>query len=559
MDPLNDSTAPPASAAASPLRRVRTRRAVLVGASGLAAAGAAAAVVAASQQGSGGDGPQPAQGTATTTTTATGTATAVAPSSTKQIADARTRAAHLLRRAGFGGTRAEIDAFAALDRKEAVDQLVDFERVDNSALDARITAAGYLRDTVDEMGERGQVIQDMQRWWLTRMAYTARPLEERMTFIWHGLLTSQLSKIGPQRSRTLRTQNELLREHALGRFDDLVQAASKDPAMMLYLDTAESTADHPNENYARELMELFTMGEGNYTEDDVREAARAFTGWAISRPPRPNIDINALTEEERRTLQRRIQAEFTPTFEFQARLHDGGTKTFLGETGAWNGEDIVRIIMRQPATGRYVVTRLWEEFAYPEPEEDVVDGLVSTWDASGHSIREVVRAILMTDAFFSERAYRSKVRSPIELFVNAVRAFEVETDFRTIRPEGAPGGGRGQYNAYTAMDQVLFEPPNVAGWPGGSTWLSSSTFFARLNFLDQVFLQRGAPADVPALAGIQGAAELVGRAAELLVDGALGAGAEALIAVHVETRRDARERAATAAYLVAASPEYQLI
>jgi uncharacterized protein (DUF1800 family) len=253
------------------LHRKASRRALLGGVAAVAAGGTAVAVVGlASQTNADSDGNK----TVLPGLSADATKTA-AEELARPIEDPRMRAAHLLRRAAWGGSKAQIDEFAALSREDAADRLLGFESVDNGALNARIEAAQFNLTTPGRGldGKRPPQIRDIQRWWLTRMSYTARPLEERMTYIWHGLLTSQLSQIGPQRAKWMVTQNDLYRAHALGRYDDLLQAVSKDPAMMTYLNTVESSKDHPNENYPRELMELFSMGEGNYTEDDVRRAS----------------------------------------------------------------------------------------------------------------------------------------------------------------------------------------------------------------------------------------------------------------------------------------------
>ena len=540
-------------------RRRASRRALLVGSASLAAAGATAAVVGISVK-SGSNGRSAAPGDAKD---GPGEGSILPKNgddlSKKPITDPMKRAAHLLRRAGFGGSLTEIEAFAKLSRDEAADRLLNYATVDNSALDARIAKAGFVLKLEDEAQQRGRVIQDMQRWWLTRMAYTARPLEERMTLIWHGLLTSQISKIGPLRARFLLVQNETLRANALGKYDDLVQAMSKDPAMLVYLDTVESTKDHPNENYARELCELFTMGEGNYTEQDVRESARAFTGWRMTDPPRPTPQqLEGLTEQQRRDLIQKLIAQFDPAYRFNARLHDTGQKTFLGQTGNWNGDDIVRIIMEQKATGRYITTRLWKEFAYDDPDPKIIDRLVKTWDSSGHSIKEVVRAILVSDEFYSERAYFGKMRSPIGLVVGLIRGLELENGFEAARGAGGPGGNLASY--YVAMDQVLFEPPNVAGWTGGPAWLSSSTFFARVNFIDQLLFQRGGrPVAIASLAGVQSADDVVSQVANRLIDGVLPANGKSAVVAHVGAIRDAAERAATAVYLIAGSPEFQAV
>jgi uncharacterized protein (DUF1800 family) len=316
--------------------------------------------------------------------------------------------------------------------------------------------------------------------------------------------------------------------------------------MLIYLDTVESSKEHPNENYARELMELFTMGVGNYTEADVRESARAFTGWRITPPARPNFDGKDLTEQEKQRLRDQAIAEWEPQFFVAPRQHDAGQKTFLGKTGNFDGTDIVDIIMQQPATGRFITSRLFTEFANYNPEPDTIDRLVKVWDSSGHSVRDIVRAILVSDEFYSEQSYRGFVRSPVEFVVGAVRALEIETDFRGIE------------QAAKGMDQVLFEPPNVAGWPGGSAWLSSSTFFGRVNFLDAFLFGRGRAA-VTALVRAATPEDMVDAALARLVDSNVpDASREALYSFARGIAR-AEDRAAGVAYLVLASPEYQLI
>ncbi len=459
----------------------------------------------------------------------------------RPIEDPKRRAAHLLRRAGFGGTRAQIEEFAALSREEAADRLLNYEAIDNTALDAMLAAANL--NLVDSP-------RDLQRWWLLRMAFTARPLEERMTFIWHGLLTSQVSKIGGQRAKLMVIQNELYRANALPKYDTLIKAVSRDPAMLYYLDTVDSTKEHPNENYARELMELFTLGVGNYTEDDVRESARAFTGWRFTPPAKPPVDLNTVSKEERRQIEHGLIDEWEPQFVLARQKHDFGEKTFLGKTGSWDGDDIVNIIMEQPAAGRFICRRLFMEFAHLSPDEKTIDALLQVWDESGHDIRAIVRAILVSDEFYSERSYRAIVRSPVEFMVGALRGLEIR--------ELATGSINER--AYRGMDQIVFEPPNVAGWPGGAAWLSSSTFFARVNFLDQfLFGLRGQPTALPALAGAATAEEVADRALEVLVDGNVPNESREALYAHARTIANAQERAATVAYLVLASPEYQLI
>lgn len=529
---------PDAGDAAAPVgERTATRRALIVGAAGVTAAGSAAALI--GLNGSSSDTSDRADGAPPATSSTSAPA--------REIADPRVRAAHLLRRAGFGGTAAQIDEFAGLSREESADRLLNFETIDNSALDGRVAAASFNL-TVPGRGvdnQRRLITFEMQRWWLTRMAYTARPLEERMTYIWHGLLTTQVSILEMMGAKTIVTQNELFRSHALSRYDDLLQAVAKDPAMMIYLNTADSTKEHPNENFPRELMELFSLGEGNYTEDDVRESARAFTGWRLSPVPRRPIPPD-LTGRERTEFVVQFWSEWQPEWQFDPELHDDDVKTFLGRTGAFGGEDVISIILEQPAAARYITGRLFSEFGYRDPDEATIDALVEVWESSDHSVRDVVRAILTSDEFYSERAYRAQVRSPMDFAVSTVRSLQLETDWLGIE------------RMASAMDQTLFEPPSVAGWPGGATWLSSSTFFARVNFLDSILFPGGEPAEVPALSGDASASELVDDALALLVDGDISDASRTAIHDHARSITDPRERAATVAYLVLASPEYQL-
>jgi uncharacterized protein (DUF1800 family) len=511
------------------LQRKATRRALLAGTATIAAAGTAAAVIGISQQGGGSSGNNAAQNAGTP---GAGSSPTAAPTvDPKQpIDDPKRRAAHLLRRAGFGGTLAEIEAFSKLSREDAADRLINYESVDNAALDALITKANFNLFA----GRQADII----RWWLTRMVYTARPLEERMTLIWHGLLTTQMTKIGLTMTKLMWIQNELYRKNALPKYDDLIKAVSRDGAMLIYLDNNVSTNRHPNENYARELMELFTLGVGNYTEDDVRESARAFTGWRILPRATGATDL----------------ATYNPQFTLVAPDHDNGQKTFLGQPGNFGGDDIVDIIMKQPAAGRFITTRLFTEFANFNPEPETIDRLVGVWESSGHDIKAIVRAILVSDEFYSEASYRGFVRSPVEFMVGAFRGLELTPAAQGIRP--VPD------KLVQSMGQVLFEPPNVAGWPGGSTWLSSSTFFARVNFLDQFLMsapaRNGPDQALPALANATTPEDVVTTALSVFVDNNVPDETRQSITEYAKTISNPRDRAAAVAYLVLASPEYQL-
>src|SRR6266849_6134139 len=307
------------------------------------------------------------------------------------LSNPRVRAAHLLRRAGFGGTAQEVDRLAAMTSTDMAQSLLDYQQTSNATLDGQLP-------TLDLSSAKGPNPGAVQAWWLQRMVQTARPLEEKMTLFWHGLLTSGLDKAGPGQ---MYVQNELFRKMALANFDDVLKAASKDPAMMIYLDTETNRKGKPNENYARELMELFTTGIGHYTEDDVRESARAFTGWTLNTSPKDRRNATASS--------------------FVARYHDDGMKNFLGKTGNFTGDDIVEMLVPLRATAERLAARLFGFFAYPNPEPEIVHHLADLFQQNRYSVRAVVSEIFAMDAFYSEKAYRSLVKSPAEFVAQSLR------------------------------------------------------------------------------------------------------------------------------------------
>src|SRR5207302_7138970 len=331
----------------------------------------------------------------------------------------RVRVAHLLRRAGFGATPGELDRYLAMGTARATEVLLDYPKISNAGLEGALPA-------VDPSGGRAAApVAAIQGWWLQRMVETARPLEEKMTLFWHGLLTSGLDKAGPAQ---MFTQNQLFRRMAMGNFDDLLKAVSMDPAMMVYLDTETNRKGKPNENYARELMELFTTGIGHYSEDDVRESARAFTGWTLGR----GKQRDALTST------------------FVARYHDEGVKTFMGKTGTFTGDDLVDMLVPLRATAERLTTRLFSYFAYPNPEPEIVQHLADVFQKNGYNVGAVVKEILTMDAFYSPKAYRALVKSPTEYVA------------QTLRAVGATSVSAPAVAATGQMGQVLFYPPNVA-------------------------------------------------------------------------------------------------
>ncbi|MDR7483177.1 MAG: DUF1800 domain-containing protein [Armatimonadota bacterium] len=471
----------------------------------------------------------------------------------------RAKAAHLLNRAGFGGRPEEVDHVLRLGPEAAVEELLNYDRIPEefpppnfSDVRALFEEVARLRAGRAPEAERRQAfqaalranvqkLQELRAWWLARMIQTRRPLQEKMVLFWHGFLVSGYPDA--RIAEFLYVQNELFRRMALGNFKALVLAISRDPAMLQYLDNDSNRKGRPNENYARELLELFTMGIGHYTEQDVREAARAFTGWT--------------------------HRGYLPEFVFNPAWHDDGPKTFLGRTGNLDGTDIIDVIFEQPATARRLPTRLFEYFGYLRPEEHLVEEMADLFRRSAFEVRPLVRAILTSQAFYSPRAMRTQVKSPAQLVVGTARLLEIE-------PARAPQLLR----AMDLMGQALFAPPNVGGWPQGERWITTSTILQRYNF-SALVLTGGAPGiarrqrdlpPVPAavmrlVEGARTASEVVDRLAGALVGG-LDAGRRAALVRALGASDpqvpfdvgapDSGMRLRSALHLLMSSAEYQL-
>jgi len=467
----------------------------------------------------------------------------------------RRLAAHLLRRAGFGGTPADVARFAAMSPGAAVDALIAFPS--SSALPPPQLqtppvapvgifgpAAGMATDDATVQARKAFQMENnrvrrenliaLQTWWLERMIATPAPLQEKMTLFWHGHFTSSPEKGTTEQE--LFMQNQLFREYALGNVRDLTQHVSQDPAMLRYLDNNVNAAAHPNENYARELMELFTLGIGNYTETDVRESARAFTGWTFRRNP-----------------------DGTGYFFDNVRQHDDGKKTFLGQTGNFTGSDIVAIIFRQPAAAQFFATKLLSFFVYMDPEPQLVDQVAALLRRSDFELRPVMATLLRSNVFFSDRAYRALVKSPVEFVVGTHQLFGIAK----VAPV--------ELGALRQMGQVLFYPPNVKGWDGGAAWLNSQTVLTRENFANGVAKSPQMLQDAswlsPAVASMdpRGVArtltdtmlqgDVSPASVAQLVTYLGGAGQSELAQLSIE---NVDERVRSAAYLTMAMPAYQL-
>jgi len=355
---------------------------------------------------------------------------------------------HLYRRAGFGATRDQLEA--ALDRgyEASVEGLLHPENAPPLEED-------LIYRYWPDMKESRQ-IDPAQSLWVYRMINTQRPLEEKLALFWHHLFATGFGKLN--HAKVMTNQVTMLRKHALGDFRTLLVEISRDPAMIFWLDNHTNTKRVHNENYGRELLELFSMGIGNYSEDDVKNCARAFTGWSL----KPTIPAA------------QPYGRFDWEFEFRSDLHDYSDKEFLGERGAFDGTDIIDIIVRQPSTAHFVARRLYLYFVSDTPDQAAIDELAQVYFDSNYDIREMMRSLLLSDYFRSEDAYYAKVRSPAEHVAGIMRFVE---DF-TFPKHGI----RDISLECRYMGQDLLNPPSVEGWHVGKEWIDTGILVERINF-----------------------------------------------------------------------------
>ena len=356
-------------------------------------------------------------------------------------------AAFLLRRAGFGGTKAEIDALLPLSRAQMVDKVLD---VSTAAPDTR---PSWLDDS-DAVTEEWQKGYKLQLWWFDRMRTSTAPLQEKMTLFWHGHFATSNDKIYD--ARHMYEQQRLFRSAGLGSFRALTQQMATQPAMLLYLDNANNHKNAPNENFARELMELFTLGLDQYTQNDVEASARAWTGH----------NYNSATR----------------SYQFYANRHDTSNKTFMGVTKNWDGPDIIDHITsvepHRTTCARFIAKKLWSFFAYPNPSDAVLNAIVTPFLDADLDITTLLRAIFSHDEFYSTAARQGLLRSPAEFCVAAMRYSGV--DATTCSP---PWWGED-------MGQQLLYPPNVSGWKQNATFISATPTWARMNFVRHLTWKR---------------------------------------------------------------------
>lgn len=368
--------------------------------------------------------------------------------------------AHLLRRGGFGATRDELEAYQEKGYEATVEELLN---------------PGDPGNLPDDLIARYHVDQSELRlpdsaaaYWMYRMITTHNPLEEKIVLFWHGLFATGYAKLNQARSHL--NQIEMFRKNGLGAFDDLLVELSKDPAMIFWLDNNDNHKGAVNENFGRELLELFSMGIGNYSEDDVKSAARAFTGWTMG-----NAEYMAMRANKDSIWP---YGRIAWHFDYRLEDHDNGEKTFLGETGNLNGEDIVRILCKNEATPRFVCTRLFQFFAADEVDDEgskVIDEMTRAYFESDYEIRAMLRTLFNSDYFKSDTARFARVKGPIELITGAVR---MSGSYQT------PNLGIGDVvNQAFYMGQGLLNPPTVEGWHEGEEWIDSGALVERVNFV----------------------------------------------------------------------------
>lgn len=385
----------------------------------------------------------------------------------------RQQARHLLNRAGFGGSPEEISELHGMGREAAVKFLLEptekigsfplpewaqpevvretlkkvfEERAELRNKRATLSAAEFEKEqrrlNLMQLGEARQQGTESQVWWIERMLKSKASLREKMTLFWHDHFATSTQKVrGPF---MMIQQNELFREFAFGNFRELTQRIVRDPAMMIYLDVQRSDKQQPNENFAREVMELFTLGEGNYTEEDIRNAARAFTGYQLNR----------------------LNGEVTQS----ARSWDAGDKTVFGQTGKFNGSDIVKLIFRKHECAEFMAKKIWEFFAYERPADALVKQLGKVLRDADYEMKPLLEEMFLSEEFYNPKEMGNQIKCPVQYLVQMLKELEV-----------ADAPERWLVDGQVQLGQVLFLPPNVAGWDWGKAWINTNTLLARYN------------------------------------------------------------------------------
>ena len=369
-------------------------------------------------------------------------------------------AAHLLNRAGFGGPPTEIQNLADLGPTKAVTSLLEYEAIPDATPNPDWAAPNpeeilKYRDAIKNgtpeekkkmQQEQQQTFQrrmlELRGWWLRRMAYGPRPFQEKMVLFWHGHFATSVDKV--RNPYFMWRQNDLFRRLATDNWQNLLTQTGKDPAMLLWLDQAQSRKDHPNENFAREVMELFALGEGHYTEHDIGEAARALTGWSLE-------------PQEQKYIYRPF-------------IHDNGDKTIFGQTGNFDGDDFIAMIIAQPQSAKFITAKIWNYFAGSEPSPELSNALAANFRANGNNFKPFLRVMFRSEEFYAPDIVRNQVKSPVQWLVNSVRVLECDLPPTLV-----------SWGMLRQLGQDIFAPPNVKGWDGGITWITTNSLLTRYN------------------------------------------------------------------------------
>jgi uncharacterized protein (DUF1800 family) len=397
-----------------------------------------------------------------------------------------------LRRFGLGAGPKEVRALEALSLDDAIERVISYELSTDP-----YPVSPWEFTTSDQNAQINTNARNFADWWVLRMCTSPRPLEERLVLFWHDHFAVSDAKV--QDGRKMLEYMEVLRRNASGNFGEMLHQVSKCAAMEVWLDTHQNVRGRPNENFAREVMELFTLGVDNgYTESDIAEAAKALTGWAFR-------DTFNYRERETNPIESQMRSKVgngEPMFEFQfvANRHEPGPKTIFGQTGEYNGDDVLRLLIEHPNTPRLVCTKLWEWLAYPRPEPEIVDKLAATFVRTQYEIKPVLREIAAHPAFWSDRAIGRKVKSPVDFTVGLMRQFGAASvlekrevgefdPFRPIHPD-VRNFARAVNQQVRRQGLELLFPPSVEGWHWDEEWIGPESMLYRIDLARQLFANR---------------------------------------------------------------------
>src|SRR6202165_975610 len=417
------------------------------------------------------------------------------------------RVMQLLRRTTFGYTSAHLEAALSDGFNKTVDRLIETSPAEPAGFAAAATPGGRFN------------VAQLQQWWIDHMLSTTTPFAERMTLFWHGHFTSDYRKVADD--TFIYWQNLTWRRMSLTNLRPMLMQVTTDPAMLRYLDLATSTGQSPNENYSRELMELFTMGPGNYTEEDVRQSARALAGW---QQPQPDSTAT-VTVANGVTRRLPVYTNQRPGV-FNSRRAFNGSVTYLGKTGTLDTQGVIDRILAQPATAQFIATKVALHFVAARPDAGYVKTLADAFRRSNYDMKTLMRAVFTSPEFSSAQSYRTLVKSPADFMVHTARALGATNLSKLI---AAAGSG---------MGQSLFDPPDVGGWPNNESWISSNTVVERVNFV------------TAALAQLKTSLPAASDSSRVHLDGVLSPQTASLL------NRAADDRARW--FIALASPEFQL-